>query len=137
MLESAHSAPPPLPSNRKFGSFFTAIFTALALYALWQGLTLRAIIFFVLAALFGLAALTAPFLLAPLNRLWMALGLLLGKIVSPLVLGLIFVVLITPVALFTRMFGRDPLRMKKVTVSSYWVERFPVGPEPMSFQRQF
>lgn len=98
---------------------------------------MRATAFAVPAALLGLAALALPKLLTPLNRLWMAFGLLLGKIVSPLVLGLIFMVLITPVAVSTRLFGRDVLRMKKRNVSSYWLERDPAGPEPASFQRQF
>jgi len=67
----------------------------------------------------------------------MALGHLLGRIVSPIVLGLIFFVLITPVALFGRVAGRDPLRLKPRAISSYWVKREPAGPTPDSFKNQF
>ena len=137
MLETTHSSLPPLPSNRKFGAVIAGALALLAVYALWKDHSTRAAIFAAIAACFGLAALVIPQYLTPLNRLWMAFGLLLGKIISPLVLGLIFMVLITPVALGTRLFGRDVLRMKKRKVSSYWVERDPAGPEPASFQHQF
>ncbi|MEY4964870.1 MAG: hypothetical protein RL274_453 [Pseudomonadota bacterium] len=137
MLETSHSAPPPLPSDRKFGGFFASVFALLALYALWKDHTTRAAILAILSGLFALTALVAPAVLAPLNRLWMAFGLLLGKFISPIVLGIIFMVLITPVALATRLFGRDALRMKKSSAASYWIERDPAGPEPASFQRQF
>lgn len=137
MLESSHSVPPPLPSNRKFGGVIATALALLALHAVWKDHSTRGAVYAGLSASFALAALIVPTLLAPLNRLWMAFGLLLGKIVSPLVLGLIFVVLITPVALATRLFGRDALRMKKRTVASYWVERDPAGPDPASFQQQF
>ena len=137
MLETTYSPSPPLPSNRKFGAVIAVALVLLALYALWNDHSYRAAIFAGLSATFALLALVAPGLLTPLNRLWMALGLLLGKIVSPLVLGLIFMVLITPVAVATRLFGRDVLRMKKINASSYWVERDPAGPTSDSFQRQF
>lgn len=137
MLENSHSPPPPLPSNRKFGGVIAGVLALLALYALWKSHPLRAAAFAVPGTLLGLAALVLPNILTPLNRLWMAFGILLGKIVSPLVLGLIFMVLVTPVAVSTRLFGRDALRMKKRTVTSYWIERYPAGPEPTSFQRQF
>ncbi len=137
MLENSHSPPPPLPSNRKFGGLIAGVLALLALYALWKGHPIRAAAFAVPGALLGLAALVLPNILTPLNRLWMAFGLLLGKIVSPLVLAVIFMGLITPVAVSTRLFGRDVLRMKKRNVTSYWIERDPAGPEPTSFQRQF
>jgi len=86
---------------------------------------------------FSVATLLSPQLLAPLNRLWYGLGVLLGKIISPIVLGLIFFVLITPVSLVTRLFGRDELKMKKRNVESYWVDRSPPGPPSDSFKNQY
>jgi hypothetical protein len=127
-----------LPSNRKFGGLFTAIFAIAAAYFYFFAASGRvALVLAALAALFAVATIAAPSLLAPLNRLWFQLGLLLGKIVSPLVLGSIFFLLITPVSLISRLFGRDELKMKKRTVSSYWVEREPPGPAPESFRNQF
>lgn len=93
--------------------------------------------FFIAAALFLVAALVRPSLLAPLNKAWFELGLLLGKIVSPIVLGAIFFLLITPVAICSRFFGRDQLRLKKQKVNSYWVQREPIGPDAESFKNQF
>ena len=81
--------------------------------------------------------LLAPQWLRPFNRAWFLLGELLGKIVSPIVLGVIFFLLITPVALVGRLLGRDELRLKRKPVNSYWVDRTPPGPEADSFKNQF
>jgi hypothetical protein len=137
MLETSNSPAPLMPSNYKFGWFFAIAFGVLAAIAFWKHEFDRAEIFASLALLFSLTALVAPRLLTPLNRLWFQLGMLLSKVISPLVLGLIFLVLITPVALVTRLFGRDALRINKRSVPSYWVGRVPVGPEPSSFKHQF
>lgn len=75
--------------------------------------------------------------LAPLNKAWAALGQILGRLVSPIVLGLIFFCLITPVALIGRVAGRDPLRLKTRADTSYWIKREPSGPAPDSFRNQF
>jgi hypothetical protein len=126
-----------LPTNRKFGIFFTAIFSALAIYFYWKGWSEIAIAVLILAILFSLLTITAPQLLTSLNRLWYQLGLLLGKIVSPIVLGIIFFMMITPISLITRLLGRDELKIKKRYVESYWVNRSPSGPEPESFKNQY
>ncbi len=133
-------SPPPhtqLPTNSKFGWFFAAVFFALAIYAYWEGWSKVAVAALSAALLFGVAALLSPQLLTPLNRLWYGLGLLLGKIVSPIVLGVIFFVLITPVSLVTRLFGRDELKIKKRSVDSYWVDRSPPGPPSDSYKNQY
>ena len=127
-----------LPQNRTFGLVFTGIFFLLAVYNwLTDSAPIYLRVFGGLAIIFLLATLIAPAILAPLNRAWYQLGLLLGRVVSPLVLGLLFFVLITPVALFTRLIGRDALRIKKQHVNSYWIERSPPGPNPESFKDQF
>ena len=79
----------------------------------------------------------APKVLRPLNRVWYELGVLLGKVISPIVLGVMFFVLITPIAVITRIFGRDELKIKKLFVQSYWVDRLPPGPPSDSFKNQF
>jgi hypothetical protein len=127
-----------LPSERKFGVLFAVIFTLLAAYAVYSGwrpvLTMASI---VAALAFGITAFVAPQILAPLNRLWFELGILLGKIVSPIVLGIIFFGLITPVGIITRLCGRDELRLRRRVTTTYWVERAPAGPEPESFKNQY
>ena len=90
-----------------------------------------------LAALFLLAALLRPALLHPLNRLWMKLGLLLHKIVNPIVMGLLFYGTIWPTGAIMRMRGRDLLRLKREPASeTYWIAR-PPGPLPETMRDQF
>ena len=125
------------PSNKKFGLFFSGIFALMTAYAYLKFRSEFAIFELMTSALFAIAAFLTPQILTPLNRLWFSLGLLLGKIVSPIALGLIFFLLITPVALVARLFGRDELKIKKRTVKSYWVDRSPPGPPSDSFKNQY
>ena len=126
-----------LPSNKKFGIFFSTIFLLLAVYTYWKIRIDFALLALIPSIFFAIATFFSPQILSPLNRLWYSLGLLLGKIVSPIVLGVIFFVLITPVSLLTRLFGRDELKMKKRSVESYWVDRSPCGLSTDSFKNQF
>ncbi len=128
----------PLPSERSFGLLFTAVFAGLAGYGLYAGW--RAGVPLALGAASALTAavtLAAPRWLAPFNRLWFKLGELLGRIVSPLVMGIIFFGLITPLAVFGRLRGRDELRLRRRPLPSYWVDRDPPGPGGDSFKNQF
>lgn len=123
------------PTNQKFGWLFTFLFLAFFVYFRWKRSPDLATISASLALFFALVTIVAPSVLTPLNRAWFALGLSLGKVVSPIVLGAIFFILIAPVALITRLFGRDALLLKKRQVSSYWVDKEPI--EPDSFKNQF
>ena len=92
----------------------------------------------IVAGLFGGFAVAVPKVLAPLNRLWFRFGLLLHKIVSPLVMGLMFYGLFTPYGVIMRMMGKDLLRLKlDPEAPSYWIERDPPGPAPESIKNQF
>ena len=91
-----------------------------------------------IAIAFALAAAIAPALLAPLNRAWMAFGLLLGRIISPLVMGLIFFGVVTPIAVIARWRGVDPMRRRfDPAAKSYWIERQPPGPNAEGLRNQF
>ena len=127
-----------LPSNRSFGLLFTIVFLLVAGYSWFEQLT-RAWVYFWLAlsGLFLFLTFMAPGILLPLNKAWYRLGLLMGKVVSPIVLGILFFIVITPVAIVTRLFGRDALLLRKRDVNSYWIERNPPGPQPESFKEQF
>ena len=129
---------PQLPSNKKFGLLFAAIFLALALYANSKneatfiiGLLLLISGFFLISSFFYQTLLT------PLNKAWFMLGLALGKVVSPLVLGIIFFGLITPIALIARLIGRDELKLKRPKKSSYWSEPIGSNSDADSFKNQF
>lgn len=127
-----------LPLNRNFGFFFSGVFSLLSAYSAFQGGEPSKIYsFLVVGVVFGLVAVVAPEVLSPFNIAWMKLGDLMSKIVSPLVLSIIFFALIAPVALATRLFGRDELRLKKIENNTYWIDRVPPGPVGDSFKNQF
>ena len=112
-----------LPSNKKFGYFFAAVFIVIAFYFYINKSINLTYIFTSIATFFFLAAILKDEILLPFNKLWMRFGLLLGSIISPIVLGLIFFGLFTPVAIFMRLFGRDELHLKYKKKSSYWILR--------------
>ena len=127
-----------LSSNRSCGLLFTLVFLIMAAYAWFSGYSTQWVqIWLVISGIFLAFALLFPVALTLFNKMWFALGLLLGKVVSPIVLGVLFFILITPVAIGMRLFGRDALLIKKRTVSSYWIDRDPPGPKPESFKDQF
>ncbi len=128
---------PTLPSEKKFGLFMSTIFAGLSTYTYYQNFANLAVVLGLISSLLFAFTLVAPNRLSRLNRLWFQFGLLLGKVVSPLVLGVMFFLLITPVALVTRLLGRDELLLKKRSVISYWVDRTPPGPSGDSFKNQF
>jgi hypothetical protein len=124
-----------LPSNKKFGALFTCIFAAVFIYFYWLSPSDLSSVFAVVAIIFAIVTIFASSLLAPFNKAWFSLSLLMGKFVSPIVLGIIFFLLITPVAIITRLFGRDELLIKKREVPSYWIEKEAIDPD--SFKDQF
>ena len=131
-------SPQNLPSNRNFGFLFAGVFALLSAYAGYHGADgFKVYGWLIAGTVVGLITVVAPELLTPFNKAWMKLGDLMGKVVSPLVLGIIFFMLITPVALVTRLFGRDELRLKKTNASSYWIDWVSPGPAGDSFKNQF
>ena len=126
-----------LPSNRSFGFFFSALFAASSVYY-YINTFIPAFLFFAIFTLVTfLVVVISPSHLLPFNKLWMELGLLIGKVVSPIVLGAVFFLLITPVGIAMRLAGRDELQLKLHRKGSCWKNRAPTGPEPASFKNQF
>jgi len=124
-------------SNRSFGWVFTVVFLVIALWPLLRGGPLRSWSLIV-AAVFLLITLVAPALLALPKRIWMRFGLLLNRIVSPLVLMFLFYVVVTPMGILMRMFGKSTMRLGAPNTSeSYWIKRDPPGPKPDSLTNQF
>ena len=128
---------PQLPSNIKFGWFFAAVFALLGVYCLNENWDIVAIAALIIASILIAITCISPLKLIYLNRMWFELGVLLGKIISPIVLGIIFFIILTPISLITRMFGRDELKIKKLFAKSYWVNRLPPGPDSDSFKNQY
>ena len=124
-------------SDRGFGQVFAGFFVLMSGLSWWRGHTAWHWALPVAAA-FLIVAYTYPRLLGPLNRLWLKFGLLLYKVVNPIVLGLLFFVTIAPIGLVMRLFGKDFLRLKlDRDAKSYWIERAPPGPPPQSMKNQF
>lgn len=91
-----------------------------------------------LAALFLMAALVRPAILNPLNRVWLKFGLLLHKVVNPIIMGLLFFGTVLPTGLVMRALGKDLLRLKREPdADSYWIVRTPPGPAPETMKDQF
>ena len=110
-----------LPSNRKFGFFFTAIFLICSFYSYYNSNTAWLFIFVTTSFIFFIVTILKAEVLLPLNKLWMSFGFLLGTIVSPIIMGLIFFGIFTPIAILMRLFGRDELRLRFKKQSSHWV----------------
>ena len=124
-------------SDRAFSIVFTVVFALIGLWPLPWGDGVRWWALGI-AAVFLLAALIIPKTLAPLNRDWMRFGLLLHKIVNPVIMGLVFFLTVTPTALIMRALGKDPLRRRlDKEATTYWIDRDPPGPDPDSMPRQF
>ncbi len=127
----------PLPSNKNFGLTFSVIFLLFATFFMINLNQFISLIFLGLSFLFVVSAFFLPKILYYPNLGWFYFGLLLGKVVSPIVLGIVFFIMITPVSIVSRLFGRDALFLKKVDKVSYWIDRVPPGPSRETFNRQF
>ena len=124
-------------SDRSFGFVFAAVFSVLGLWPLVASREPRLWALGVAGA-FLAVALVRPALLAVPNRLWMRFGVLLNRIVSPVVLAIVFYLVVTPMGLAMRLAGKDPLRLKaRAPGASYWIPREPPGPSPDSLPNQF
>ena len=134
---SESGAQPRMGSDRNFGLVFAAVFSFLALWPLVHGRSVH-LWPLAVAAIFLAAALAVPAALRPLNRLWFLLGMMLSKMMTPVVMSLLFFVVVTPVGFLMRAFGQDPLRLKRErNAESYWIKRSPPGPAAESLKNQF
>ena len=124
-------------SNRSFGLVFTVFFSVVGGIKLWVGSSWYWP-WFVAAGLVLLLSIAAPAVLAPANKLWLRFGLLLHRVVNPIVMGLLFFATVTPIGLVLRLFGKDLLHLRRDReAKSYWIDRSPPGPAPDSMINQF
>ena len=123
-----------ISSNRSFGFLFFVVFFVISLWPLKSQGDLRLWAFILSLVFIVLGVLNSKFL-APLNKLWFKFGILLGSIVSPIVMGTIFFIVVTPVGLIMRFLGKDLLRINKnKTISTYWINR---DKQKNSMKKQF
>ena len=110
-----------ISSNRSFGLIFFVFFLIISLFPLFKDGNIR--IWAIIAAIiFLILGLLNSSTLNPLNKIWFKFGILLGSIISPIVMGIVFFVVVTPTALIMRIFGKNLLNLKKINKKSYWVE---------------
>ena len=112
-----------ISSNRSFGFLFFVVFIAISLWPLKSQGDLRLWAFILSLVFLVLGVLNSRFL-TPLNKLWFKFGILLGSIISPIVMGIVFFIVVTPIGLIMRFLGKDMLRINKnKLVSTYWINR--------------
>ena len=113
-------------SNKSFGIVFFVVFLLIALYPMTKGNDLR-LWSLIISLIFLTLGLINSIILTPLNRLWFKFGIFLGKIISPIILGIIFFLIVTPTGILLRLFGKDVINLKYNNDSSYWIKK--TGPK--------
>ena len=109
-------------SNKSFGIVFFIVFLIVALYPLSYSGEIR-VWSVIISLIFLVLGLSNSKILTPLNKLWFKFGIFLGKIVSPLIMGIIFFLVVTPIGLIMRLLGKDVLNLKYNKNQSYWIEK--------------
>ena len=111
-----------LPSNRNFGIVFFVVFFVISLYPLtYNGDITRWSL--VISIIFLILGLINSKILSPLNKIWFKFGLFLGRIISPLIMGMIFFFVVTPIGYLMRLIGKDLLNLKYNDNKTYWIEK--------------
>ena len=110
-------------SNRSFGILFFVVFLIISLWPLKNGNTLN-FYFLVASIIFLILGVFNSRLLTPLNKAWIKFGEILGLIIAPIVMGMVYFVILTPVSLIVRLFGKDLLGLKFLKgKETYWIKR--------------
>tara|TARA_B110001450_G_C17645026_1_gene490851 strand:- start:1443 stop:1832 length:390 start_codon:yes stop_codon:yes gene_type:complete len=109
-------------SNKSFGIVFSIVFIIIFIYPLLKYGVIRywpliiSLVFLILGFL-------KPNLLTPLNKVWTKFGMLLGNLISPIIMGIIFFLVVTPIALIMRILGKDLLNLRKSNHDTYWIKK--------------
>jgi hypothetical protein len=111
-----------ISSNRSFGIVFFVVFFIITLFPLTHGGEIR-LWSLIISLIFLTLGLLNSKILAPLNKIWFKFGVFLGKIVSPIIMGIIFFLVVTPIGLIMRSLGKDLLNLKYNKNKSYWIEK--------------
>ena len=111
-----------ISSNRSFGIVFFIVFLLIALYPLTYSQEIRVWSVIISIIFLGLGLFNSK-ILTPLNKLWFKFGIFLGKIISPIIMGITFFLVVTPIGLLMRLLGKDLINLKYNKNESYWIEK--------------
>jgi hypothetical protein len=111
-----------ISSNRSFGLVFFVVFLLISIYPLLHGQNLRFWSLIVAIIFLALGLLNSK-ILTPLNKIWFKFGLLLGSIISPIIMSIIFFFVVTPISFVMKILGKDMLNLKRNNNNTYWVEK--------------
>lgn len=109
-------------TEKSFGILFFFVFMIIAFYPILNSEKIRFLLF-IPAFIFLILAYLKPNLLKPLNLAWVKLGEILGRVLAPIVMFLLFFIIVTPIGLLVRLFGKDLLKIKFTKDDSYWIKR--------------
>ena len=112
-----------LPKNERFGYFFGFVFIVVSIFCFYNNLIIMSYFSILLSFSLFLISIIKPNILYPLNVAWMYLGLLIGEIVNPIIIGFIFFGIITPLSLFFHIIKRDQLKLRRTEKQSFWIKR--------------
>ena len=111
-----------ISSNRSFGVVFFIVFLLIALYPLLNNNEVR-LWSLIISVLFLILGIVNSKILSPLNKIWFKFGLILGKIISPIIMGIIFFLVVTPIGFIMKLLGKDLINLKFNNEKSYWIEK--------------
>ena len=111
-----------ISSNRSFGIVFFAVFLFIAFYPLLNDRSIHTWSLIISLIFLTLGVINSN-ILSPLNKIWFKFGILLGKIISPLVMGIIFFTVVTPIGILMKILKKDLLNLKYNNKKSYWIEK--------------
>ena len=123
--------------SKHFGLLLSIFFFILAVYLIFNKSIFLGQFLLILSGTFFLVSIAIPKSLSRITKLWLRFGDILGRVVSPITLGLVFFILIAPIGMLTRLFGRDELLLKKKNTKSYWLARQKTDEKFNSFEKQF
>ena len=115
-----------ISSNRSFGVVFFVVFLLIAFYPLLNNNEIR-LWSLIVSVLFLILGILNSKILSPLNKVWFKFGLLLGKIISPIIMGVIFFLVVTPIGFIMKLLGKDLINLKFNNEKSYWIQK--TGPK--------
>lgn len=126
-----------LPSNRKFGFFFTFIFILAGSYLFINNYYLLSYFLYSFAIILLFITSVKDSMLLPLNKIWMNIGFFIGKIINPIILGIIYFIMFTPTSLFMKIIQRDELKLRFKVYRTNWKIRNSKDSEIINFNKQF